>query len=86
MKPFLKLFLSTLLMVSLIQKANSQSTTFGLGAFGHTGAAVATDWCGWQNNVIPFNLEHRGTLDINFLTGGAQRMTEINSMFTDTLF
>lgn len=51
-----------------------QSTTFGIGPFGHTGLSTVTDWCGWQNNAIPFNLEHRGNQDINFLTGGVQRM------------
>jgi hypothetical protein len=76
MKTLVSLFLSTLLTVFLFQNVHSQSTTAGPGALGHTGAAVGTDWCGWNAGVpIPFNLEHRGTLDMNFLTGGIQRMT-----------
>ncbi len=59
MKTLFKLFLSSLLAVFLFQNASSQSTTFGPGLLGHTGGSVATDWCGWQNNTIPFNLEHR---------------------------
>ncbi len=53
----------------------AQSTVTG-PVVGHIGVAAAVDWCGWNAATpIPFNLEHRGTQNINFLTGGVQRMT-----------
>lgn len=48
----------------------SQSSTVG-----HIGIAPLFSWCGYTNNALDFHLEHRGTQDINFLTGGTQRMT-----------
>ena|SRR5437868_4843575 len=70
--------LSIILVLSLLINGEffSQATFAGPFAVGHTGAVAATDWCGWSNlTPIPFNLEHRGTQNINFLTGGTHRMT-----------
>jgi hypothetical protein len=71
MKTQLKFLLSLLGIVFVFQNEYAQSTFTGLGAAGHTGAVAAADWCGWNGATpIPFNLQHRGTADINFFTGG----------------
>jgi hypothetical protein len=50
-------------------KSNGQSTFNG-----HLGAAVATDWCGWNAATnIPFNLEHRGNFPILMYTSSFER-------------
>jgi hypothetical protein len=60
---------------------NAQSTQTGPGVAGHSAGAggVPIRYCGWDasatSNAIPFSLEHRGTNNINFLTGNVQRMT-----------
>ncbi len=71
-----KILMIALIIVSTHYYITAQSTTAGAGPIGHTGAVAATDWCGWNAaSPISFNLEHRGTQNINFLTGGVQRMT-----------
>ncbi|HWY13354.1 MAG TPA: hypothetical protein VN026_18640, partial [Bacteroidia bacterium] len=77
MKKQTKLILITLIVTGSSQKLFQQSSINGLVA-GHAAAAgpVSSFWCGWDNlTTVPFNIEHRGTQDINFLTGGTQRMT-----------
>ena len=79
MKTLTKLCRCTLLFMFLYQEAYSQSTTVGPGPLGHTAGPVLVNYCGWGNfpgnNAFPFDIEHRGTNNINFLTGGTQRMT-----------
>lgn len=75
-----KLFLLTLL-IALIQRSYSQSTQAGVGPPGHSPGAggVPTQYLGWDagpaSNTIPLSIEHRGTNNIDFFTGGVQRMT-----------
>jgi hypothetical protein len=72
--------LPILFLLIIFQQAYSQSTINGFGPGGHSPLALpALYYCGWDAsgpaNAIPFNIEHRGTNNINFLTGGTQRMT-----------
>lgn len=91
----------TLFCAVSVSSIYSQSSTSGLFAAGHTGTNAFLHWAGWQNNTIPFNIEHRGNQDINFLTGafpGTNRMVikgtaaanpgfvGIGSNFTNPLF
>jgi hypothetical protein len=80
MKIFSKIFCGSLLGICSIF-ANAQSTQSGLFAAGHSPGfgGVPIRYVGWDGssaaNAIPLSIEHRGTNDINFLTGGTQRMT-----------
>lgn len=80
MKHFTKMMLLCLAVCSQLI-INAQSTQTGPGGAGHSpgGGGTVVRYCGWDAslaaNAIPFNLEHRGTNNINFLTGNVQRMT-----------
>lgn len=75
MKTKIKFLFCVISITFFSSKAFSQAS-FANPATGHAGAGNPTWWCGWDAATpFSFNLEHRGTADINFLTGGTQRMT-----------
>ena len=80
MKHHTKFLLFFLLLCSSFI-SNAQSTQAGLGALGHSPlfGGVPLRYVGWDasvaSNAIPLSIEHRGTNNINFLTGGLNRMT-----------
>ena len=73
---FFHYFALLLIFLSASTGMKAQSTTSGLGAVGHNVLGFpAINWSGWDAATpIPFNIEHRGTRYINFITGGTQRM------------
>lgn len=80
--------LAVLIMVWLTKHTFSQSTINGPGPAGHNAPALpALFYAGWDAlTPIPFNLEHRGNQDINFLTNNVQRMTVKGSSFVNPGF
>ena len=87
MKKQTQLF-GVLITVCLAQHAFSQSTINGPGPAGHNALPFpALYYCGWDAlTTIPFNLEHRGNQDINFLLNNVQRMTIKGSAATNPGF
>jgi hypothetical protein len=82
-KPNFRIAIFIAVMFIFIKKVNAQSTTLGHFVPGFP----AINWAGWDAvTPIPFNLEHRGTQDINFLTGGTQRMTVKGTGFANPGF
>ncbi len=69
MKKITYIFLLMLLNVKVYSQADVTNHVGSSGAF----------YLGWDNsalsNALHLNIEHKGTRDINFLTGGTQRMT-----------
>lgn len=75
MKQKIRKFAGIAVLVLLFQHSFSQATSSGPGLLGHTGTALATDWCGWNAaSNIPFSLEHRGNQQMTFSTNGFMRM------------
>jgi len=80
MKHSTKIFLLCLAVCSQLT-IHAQSTQFGIGGAGHMPGpgGVPVRYLGWDasapSNAIPLSIEHRGTNNINFLTGNTQRMT-----------
>lgn len=69
-----KINLIIFVLIIITPRVQFQSTTLGHFAPGFP----AFNWCGWDAATpIPFNIEHRGTQDINFKNGafpGINRM------------
>ncbi len=79
MKKSKKLIIAGLMSCFYLQTF-SQSTISGGGGHAAGAGPAALFWCGWNAaTTIPLNIQHRGTDNINFFTGGNapafQRMT-----------
>lgn len=80
MKKTCKKYLLLMLAVFGTYYSFSQSTQTGPGGAGHSPGfgGVPVRYVGWDaslaSNAIPLSIEHRGTNNINFLTGGINRM------------